>query len=90
MVRKLRSGLGEATKTPPLRLRPARRRRGKAPFTLSEVLVASAVLVMVGATAICALTLTNRQVVNSRVRAVAQSVARTRSTRFSHAVFRAS
>jgi prepilin-type N-terminal cleavage/methylation domain-containing protein len=43
-------------------------------FTLSEVLVASAVLVMVGATAIYALTLTNRQAVNSRVRAAAQSV----------------
>ena len=43
-------------------------------FTLTEVLVASGILMVIGATAIYALTLTNKQAVGSRVRAAAQSV----------------
>ena len=39
-----------------------------------EVLVASGILMVVAATAIYALTLTNRQAVSSRVRAAAQSI----------------
>ena len=56
--------------------RPRQRcfRRLEHAFTLSEVLIASGILVVVGATAIYALTLTNRQAVGSRVRAAAQSV----------------
>ena len=62
-------------KMPVQRRRPAGFCRGfEEAFTLSEVLVASAILVMVGATVIYALTLTNRQAVSSRVRAAAQSI----------------
>ena len=50
------------------------RARAEGAFTLMEVLVGSGILMVVGATAIYALTLTNRQAVSSRVRAAAQSI----------------
>ena len=50
------------------------RARAEGAFTLMEVLIASGILTAVGATAIYALTLTNRQAVSSRVRAAAQSI----------------
>ena len=60
--------------TPPRRLRMALGRRAEAAFTLTDVLITSGILLLVGATAIYALTLTNRNAVGSRVRAAAQSV----------------
>ena len=59
--------------TPPGQ-RTSFRARAEGAFTLMEVLVASGILMVVGATAIYALTLTNRQAVSSRVRAAAQSI----------------
>jgi type II secretory pathway pseudopilin PulG len=49
-------------------------RRAEAAFTLTDVLITSGILLLVGATAIYALTLTNRNAVGSRVMAAAQSV----------------
>ena len=50
------------------------RGRREQAFTLTEILVAAAILMLVGATAMYALTVTNKQAVASRVRAAAQSV----------------
>ena len=49
-------------------------RQGEAAFTLTDVMVASAILVLIGATALYALTFTNRNAVSSRVQTAAQSV----------------
>jgi type II secretory pathway pseudopilin PulG len=58
----------------PSRRLPMALRRAEAAFTLTDVLITSAILLLVGATAIYALTLTNRNAVSSRVQAAAQSV----------------
>lgn len=49
-------------------------RQGEAAFTLTDVLVASAILMLIGATALYALTSTNRNAVTARVQSAAQSV----------------
>lgn len=48
--------------------------RAEAAFTLTDVLITTGILLLVGATAIYALTLTNRNAVSARVTAAAQSV----------------
>ncbi len=58
----------------PRRSWTARYRSAEEAFTLTDVLVASAILVVVGATAMYALSLTNRNAVNARVQTAAQSV----------------
>ena len=60
--------------TRPPRPRMALRRCAEAAFTLTDVLITSGILLLVGATAIYALTLTNRNAVSSRVQAAAHSV----------------
>lgn len=49
-------------------------RRAETAFTLTDVLMTSGILLLVGATALYALTLTNRNAVSARVKAAAQSV----------------
>ena len=49
-------------------------RRAEAAFTLTEVLITSGILIVVGATAIYALTTINKYAVSSRVQAAAQSI----------------
>jgi type II secretory pathway pseudopilin PulG len=60
--------------TGPTRPRMALGRCAEAAFTLTDVLITSGILLLVGATAIYALTLTNNHAVSSRVQAAAQSV----------------
>lgn len=56
------------------RQRPVLRRAAEAAFTLTEILVTSGILLVVGATAIYALSLTNQNAVGTRVEAAAQAV----------------
>src|SRR5438270_1484138 len=49
-------------------------RKGEAGFTLTDVLVASGILVLIGATAMYALTITNKNAVAARVQTAAQSI----------------
>ena len=56
------------------RTRSAFNRRTEEAFTLTDILIASAILILVGATAMYALTLTNRNAVGARVQTAAQSV----------------
>jgi type II secretory pathway pseudopilin PulG len=60
----------------PRQLRPwtSLRRHAEKAFTLTEIMVTSGILTVVGATAMYALTLTNNQAVNSRIQAAAQSI----------------
>jgi type II secretory pathway pseudopilin PulG len=74
MVRKLLFGGERFMSTPPRRFAAALGRRAEAAFTLTDVLITSGILLLVGATAIYALTLTNKNAVSSRVQAAAQSV----------------
>lgn len=57
-----------------LRPRTALDHRAQEAFTLTDVLITSGILIVVGATAMYALTLTNRNAVGSRVQAAAHSI----------------
>lgn len=54
--------------------RPAFRRGAERAFTLTEILITSGVIIVVGATAIYALTLINKYAISARVQAAAQSI----------------
>jgi type II secretory pathway pseudopilin PulG len=58
----------------PPRSRRAFCRRAEQAFTLTEILITSGILLLMGATAMYALTLTNSRAIGTRVRAAAQSV----------------
>jgi prepilin-type N-terminal cleavage/methylation domain-containing protein len=74
LVRKLLLSLSPSMEIQKLCLRTGASRAADRAFTLTEVLIASAILMVVGATAIYALTTANKQAVSTRVRAAAQSV----------------
>jgi type II secretory pathway pseudopilin PulG len=61
-------------KTGQPRPRTAFCRHAERAFTLTDILITSAILMVVGATAMYALTLTNNNAVSSRVQAAAQSI----------------
>jgi type II secretory pathway pseudopilin PulG len=56
------------------RPRTAFRRVAERAFTLTEILIASAVIIVVGATATFALTMINKYAISARVQAAAQSI----------------
>jgi type II secretory pathway pseudopilin PulG len=56
------------------RSRPAFRRIAERAFTLTEILITSGVIIVVGATATFALTMINKYAISSRVQAAAQSI----------------
>lgn len=58
----------------PSRSRTVFGRRAEQAFTLTEILITSGIILLMGATAMYALTLTNSRAISTRVRAAAQSV----------------
>jgi type II secretory pathway pseudopilin PulG len=75
LVRKLLPLLWRAMKLGQQRRpRTAFRRVAERAFTLTEILIASAVIIVVGATATFALTMINKYAISARVQAAAQSI----------------
>src|SRR5947208_3895453 len=56
------------------RPRPAFRRIAERAFTLTEILITSGIIIIVGATATFALTMINKYAISARVQAAAQSI----------------